>query len=94
MWFIISKQFKLSPCHKKTHIMSKSSAEQEGRILLAISTLKKKEISSVREAACAYHVPETTLRRRLKGATYRLEKHPNGHKMTQNEEESLIQWIL
>jgi hypothetical protein len=74
--------------------MSKNPAEQEGRILLAISTLKKKEISSVREAARVYHVPETTLRRRLKGATCRLEKRANSHKMTQNEEESLIQWIL
>jgi hypothetical protein len=70
--------------------MSKNPAEQEGRILLVISTLKKNEISSIQEAARVYHVPETTLQRRLKGATYRLEKRANGHKITQNEEESLI----
>ena len=67
---------------------------QEGRILLAISALKKSQIQSVRRAAHDFQVSETTLRRRLNGTTTRLETRANNHKLTQSEEESLIQWIL
>ena len=70
------------------------SLEQEGRILLAISSIQKKEISNIREAACPYNVPRTTLQRRLNGDTFRIEQRANNHKMNQNEEESLVQWIL
>jgi predicted HTH domain antitoxin len=41
----------------KTHIIAKNSAEQEGRILLAISALKKKEISSIQRAAEIFNIP-------------------------------------
>jgi hypothetical protein len=43
--------------HKKLRKLS----EQEGRILLAISALKKQEICNVAEAACVYRIPCTTL---------------------------------
>jgi hypothetical protein len=69
-------------------------AEQEGRILLAILALKKNEISTVTRAAQIFNVPCLTLRDWLKGSKYRNEIRPNGHKMTQNKEESLIRWIL
>ena len=78
----------------KVRTNSKDSIEQEGRILLAVSALKKKEIHTIREAARIYHVPYTTLQRRLNGHTFWAEARANNHKMTQNEEESLIQWIL
>jgi hypothetical protein len=78
----------------KARINSKNSVEQEGRIILAISALKKQEIRNVREAARVYNVPRTTLQRRLNGQSFRAETRANGHKMTQNEEESLIRWIL
>ncbi|KAI9041941.1 Pogo transposable element [Aspergillus affinis] len=71
-----------------------NSAQQEGRILLAICALKKQEIRSIREAARVFHISFETLRRRLNGTTSRSEIRANGHKMTQNEEESLVQWIL
>jgi hypothetical protein len=73
---------------------SKNSVEQEGRVLLAVSALKKKEILNIREAARVYNVPYTTLQCCLKGHTFRAESRANSHKMTQNEEESLIRWIL
>ncbi|KAE8548071.1 hypothetical protein EYB25_009864 [Talaromyces marneffei] len=69
-------------------------AEQEGKILLAISDLKKGRIKSIREAVRIYNVSYTTLRRRLAGIEYRAEKRANSHKMTQYEEESLQKWIL
>jgi hypothetical protein len=71
-----------------------NSVKQEGQIILAISALKKQQISTVREAACVYNVPRTTLQRRWKGHGFQAETHANGHKITQNEEESLIRWIL
>lgn len=39
-------------------------------------------------------VPESTLRDRLHGKTYCAEKRANNHKLTQNEEESLLHWIF
>jgi hypothetical protein len=78
----------------KARINSKNSVEQEGRILLAVSSLKKKEILNIHEAARVYNMPYTTLQRRLKGHTFQAELRANSHKMTRNEEESLIRWIL
>ena len=63
-------------------------------MLLAISALKNNEISNIREAARVYDVPRSTLQDRLRGKTHRNETRANSHKMTRNEEESLVQWIL
>ena len=46
---------------------SKNSIEQEGRILLAIQAFKNQEISSIREVARRFEIPESTFRRRLRG---------------------------
>jgi hypothetical protein len=73
---------------------SRDSIEQEGRVLLAIQAIKNKEISSKREAARRFNVPETTLRRRLNGHIFRAESRANNHKLTKVDEESLKQWIL
>ena len=73
---------------------SKSQVEQEGRVLLAISAIKKKEITNIRMAARVFDIPLTTLQRRLSGNTFRLDTRANNHKMTSSEEESLKQWIL
>jgi hypothetical protein len=78
----------------KARQKSRNSAEQEGRIILAISALKKQEICNIREAARVYNISRTTLQRRLAGTTSRAETRANSHKLTQNEEESLVQWIL
>src|ERR1051326_1635406 len=48
--------------------------ENEGRIILAVNALKKKQISSIQEASRTYDVPYTTLYERitanLQDATY------------------------
>jgi predicted HTH domain antitoxin len=46
----------------KKHKIIRNSAEQEGRILLAISALKKNKISTVTRAAQIFNVPHSTLR--------------------------------
>jgi hypothetical protein len=73
---------------------SRNSIEQEGRILLAIQAFKNQEISSVREAARRFKIPETSLRRRLSGVQNRAISRANSHKLIETEEESLQKWIL
>lgn len=71
----------------------RDSIEKEGRVLLAVSIFKKSEISSIQEA-CVYNVFERIIHKQLHGITTYLETRTNSHKMTQNKEESLIQWIF
>lgn len=73
---------------------SGNSVEQEGRILLAIKAIEKQEISSIREAARRFNVPESTLRTRRHGIKNRSESRANNHKLTEVEENSLQKWIL
>ena len=73
---------------------SRNSIEQEGRLLLAIQAIKNQEISSVRQAARVYIVPESSLQDQLHSSTNRAEKRANGHKMTPNEEEPLANILL
>lgn len=86
--------FNIQLCHQINLINSISSTNQEGRILFTISAIKKQQIRNVREAARVYSVPRTTLQRQLNGYSSRTELRANSHKLTKNEEESLIQWIL
>lgn len=46
----------------KPRRISQNLVEQEGRIQLAISALKKDEISSIRRAAEMFNIPKSTLR--------------------------------
>ena len=73
---------------------SQALVEQEGRVLLALSAINKSQIPTVQQAARHFQVPESSLRTRLHGTTPRAEKRANSHKLTGNEEESLLQWIL
>jgi hypothetical protein len=68
---------------------SKNSTEQEGRILLAIQAFKNQEISSIREAARRFNVPNSTLSTRLYGVKSRAISRANLYKLIQIEEESL-----
>ena len=65
---------------------SRNSIEQEGMILLAIQAIKNQEISAIRKAARRFNVPETSLRRRLRGAQNRAISHANSHKLTEIKE--------
>ncbi|KAJ5241722.1 uncharacterized protein N7469_000049 [Penicillium citrinum] len=69
------------------------SEHQEGRILLALDAYKKGEFNSIRGAAAAFDVCHMTLSRRYKGITQRAATRANCHKLSQNEEDSLIEWI-
>lgn len=51
----------------KARQTSRNLVEQEGRIQLAIQSLKNNEIQSIRRAAEAFRVPYLTLFRRLNG---------------------------
>jgi hypothetical protein len=73
---------------------SPDSIHQEGHLLLAIQAIKSKEISTIRQAADQFQVPRSTLTRRLRGTTNRAETRPNSYKLTEIEENSLLQWIL
>jgi hypothetical protein len=73
---------------------SQNSINQEGRIQLAIQAYKNKEFPSIREAARLFQVPHATLQRRYNGQQFREDMRANGHKLTPEEEQSLLQWIL
>jgi len=73
---------------------SQKSANQEGRVLLALSDVKNGRIKSLRAAAKLYDIPYTTLHGRANGLTSRVDNRPTGHKLTQLEEDSLIEWII
>ena len=69
-------------------------AQQEGRALLAIQSLRRQQISSIRKASVTYHVPRTTLQDRLRGRVARKDSRANSHKLTSTEEQALVEWIL
>nr|KMM67294.1 hypothetical protein CPAG_03629 [Coccidioides posadasii RMSCC 3488] len=73
---------------------ARNSIEIEGRLELAISAFKNEEISSIREAACLFDVPRSTLAHQLKGRPAQVNLHTNSHKLTEPEENQLVQWIL
>ena len=67
---------------------------QDGRLLLAIRTIKTSRITSIRQAAQSYDIPRTTLQKRLNGIKERLIIDRTKRKLTEIEEETLLQWIL
>ncbi|KKA21666.1 hypothetical protein T310_4295 [Rasamsonia emersonii CBS 393.64] len=73
---------------------AKKALELEGKIEAAISAYKKKQIPSIKETARLFGVPYTTLQSRLKGRPARVNLRANSHKLTANEEETLVKWIL
>jgi hypothetical protein len=73
---------------------SRKSANQEGKILLALDDIQNGRIKSLRAAAKLYEIPFSTLQARADGRISRVDKRPTGHKLTQLEEDSLTKWIL
>ena len=73
---------------------SQKMANQEGRILLALSGIKDNRIKSLRAAAKLYDIPYRTLAARASGRAARVDKRLNGHKLTELEEDSLVRWIF
>ena len=68
--------------------------QNEGRILLAKQAYQTGHFSSIKTAANAFSVPYTTLQNRIRGRVARVDRRANGHKLTENEEDTLEHWIL
>ena len=69
-------------------------ANLEGRIELALQAYRRKQFSSIRSAASAYDIPRNTLGYRLRGTPSRSNSISPRLKLTQIEEDTLVQWIL
>ena len=67
---------------------------KEARIILAIEAIRTSKRLSQRSVAKIYKVPESTLRDRMAGRTYRPETTANGLKLTKLEEEVVCRNIL
>jgi hypothetical protein len=67
---------------------------KEGRMTLALQAYKDGHFTSIRGAANAYDIPESTLRSRVKGCPARRDLRPTNTKLTDLEELTLVQWIL
>ena len=66
----------------------------ESRIILALEALKKNDTLSLRAAAKSYSVSPATLMRRRDGKLARRDSPVNSRKLTQSEEEAIVQYIL
>ena len=73
---------------------SPNQANREGRILLALNDLKQGRIYSLRAAAKLYDLPYSTLQDRATGVSSRVETGRYRRKVTELEEDSLVQWVL
>jgi hypothetical protein len=73
---------------------SQKLANQEGKILLALNDIKNGRINSIRAAAKLYEIPRSTLQTRASGVVSIVERRNPRHKLTQLEEDSLVEWII
>jgi hypothetical protein len=70
------------------------SLSREGRIDLAIRSLRSNPSQSIRSLAAAFRVPRSTLQTRLQGTSPRHETTSVNLNLSPTEEQSLVQWIL
>jgi hypothetical protein len=70
------------------------ASDYEGKILPAVSAVKKAQITSAHKAACLYNVSLTTLLQRLRGHPNRARTRANDTRLSYTEEESLKDWIV
>jgi hypothetical protein len=72
------------------------SDSKERKLLLAVQAIQKekKENLPVTHAAKIHTVPESTLRARMKGRPSRRDITPNSRKLTNLEEEAIVEHIL
>jgi hypothetical protein len=71
-----------------------SQSSNEARILLALQAIQNNPKLSTRRAATIYQVPFTTLYRRQNGIQSRCDTMPNSRKLTDQEEDIIVQFIL
>jgi hypothetical protein len=78
-----------------TRLKGKQKKEREENIQLAIKHYRKcKTDSSIRLSAETYGIPYRTLRDRLAGAQNHRESHRHQQLLTEQEEKSIVRWIL
>jgi hypothetical protein len=70
------------------------SSYPEADLILAISSIEKKQIKSASRAASTYNVPRSTLRDRRAGKPLRRDCPPNSKKLTELEEEVITSYVL
>jgi hypothetical protein len=66
----------------------------EVNILLALQALQRDPKLSVRRAAALYRVSEWSIRRRQKGMLSRASVTPNSRKLSDLEEQTIVEYIL
>ena len=66
----------------------------ESRVILALQALQRDKNLSIRSAAKIYNIPATTIRHRRDGRTARRDTRPNSTKLTESEEEAIIQYVI
>jgi hypothetical protein len=69
---------------------SQKLANQEGKILLALDDLKNGRVKSIRVAASLYAIPKSTLHARADGRISRVDNRPSRYKLTELEEDLLV----
>ena len=67
---------------------------KEARVILALAALQNDRQLSLRATAKLYNVLETTLRHRRNGMPARCDSLANSKKLTQSEEEAIVQYII
>jgi hypothetical protein len=71
-----------------------SAIPVEAKVVLVLEALEKDSKLSLRAVAKIYSVPYTTLYRRRAGRPLRRDTTPNSKKLTQSEEEAIVQYII
>jgi helix-turn-helix, Psq domain/Tc5 transposase DNA-binding domain len=70
------------------------TSSKEAQLNLALQAMKKDPSLTIRRAASIYNVPRTTLARRQTGIASRTDSPPNSIKLTELEEETIVNYIL
>ena len=70
------------------------STSKEAQIILAFEALQNNKDLSVLAAAKIYNVDRSTLRHRRASRPTRRDITPNSKKLTESEEEAIIQYVL
>ena len=70
------------------------STSDESRVILALQALQNDRNLSVLAASKIYNISRTTLTRRRAGRPARRDTMPNSKKLTQSEEEAIVQYVI
>jgi hypothetical protein len=80
-------------CTMPPHHTNKTSSN-EADIVLALSSINAGQIKTTRRAATTFSVPKSTLIDRRAGKPARRDCQPNSKKLTQQEEQVIVSYIL